>query len=279
MTCITAMTLLAASAVPIRPEAQEQSAQEQLATKEQKPEAVRYAVKDLGPVPGAGFSYAPVITNSGFATGWVSPPDGPRHAVLWHNRLMVKDIGAEGPRGLNSEAFGVNERGQVAFQSETLDPDLNGEDFCGFTMLVGSNPSCPLCSGSDVPHVCRPFLWSKGVIERLPMLVDGNGLKGGNGAVNQINNREEVVGLAENNTLDSTCPPYDPALGQYQLFQVKPVMWAKGRVRELPIPFTGDPDGVSFGINDNGEAVGGSGTCTAFNAISQLYVNSVHALL
>src|SRR6266849_3252370 len=93
-------------------------------------------------LPGAGFSYAPVIANNGLITGWVSPPAGPRHAVLWNNGVMVRDIGAQLPAGLNSEAFGVNEIGQVAFQAETSDPDPNGEDFCGFTVLLGSSPSC-----------------------------------------------------------------------------------------------------------------------------------------
>ena len=45
---------------------------------------------------------------------------------------MVVDIGADIPgaqTGLNSEAFGINDSGQVAFQGETLDPDPNNEDF------------------------------------------------------------------------------------------------------------------------------------------------------
>ena len=231
----------------------------------------RYIVRDLGPAPGAGFSYAPVITNNGLITGWVSPPAGPRHAVLWNNGVMVQDIGAQVPAGLNSEAFGVNESGQVAFQAETSDPDPNGEDFCGFTVLLGSSPSCPLCSGSDTPHVCRPFRWQNGVIEPLPMLVDKNGVKGNNGALNQINNRGEVVGFAENHKPDPDCQAP-------QIFEFKPVIWKNGQVQELAIP-SEDRDGVAFGINDNGQVVGGSGKCMGFDPLAQLYLNPVHALL
>jgi len=231
----------------------------------------RYIVKDLGPLPGAGFSYAPVIANNGLITGWMSPLAGPRHAVLWNNGVMVRDIGAQLPAGLNSEAFGVNEIGQVAFQAETSDPDPNGEDFCGFTVLLGSSPSCPLCSGSDTPHVCRPFRWQNGVIEPLPMLVDKNGVKGNNGQVNQINNRGDVVGLAENTTPDPDCQ--GP-----QKFEFKPVIWKNGQIQELAIP-SKDREGFASGINDNGQVVGFSGNCTGFDPLSQLYLSPAHALL
>jgi probable HAF family extracellular repeat protein len=38
------------------------------------------------------------------------------------------------------------------------------------------------------------------------------------------------------------------------------VLWQNGQARELP-PFPGDPDAVATAINDNGQAVGTSGTC------------------
>jgi probable HAF family extracellular repeat protein len=43
-----------------------------------------------------------------------------------------------------------------------------------------------------------------------------------------------------------------------------PVMWDKGMAIALPT-INGDPDGVAFGINNKGQAVGYSGTCTAAN--------------
>jgi probable HAF family extracellular repeat protein len=41
-----------------------------------------------------------------------------------------------------------------------------------------------------------------------------------------------------------------------------PVLWEKGKAQPLPTVGS-DPDGVAFGINDQGQAVGYSGTCTA----------------
>ena len=43
-----------------------------------------------------------------------------------------------------------------------------------------------------------------------------------------------------------------------------PVMWTNGNAIALPT-IGSDPDGVAFGINDQGQAVGYSGTCTAVN--------------
>ena len=234
----------------------------------------RYVVKDLGPLPGAGFSYAPVVSNTGLIIGWMSPPAGPRHAVLWNNGVLVQDIGAQLPGAqagrFSSEAFGVNNSGQVAFQAETPDPDPNGEDFCGFTVLLGSSASCPYCSGAGTPHTCRPFRWRNGATEPLPMLVDSNGGQGNNGQVNQMNNRGDVVGMAESTTPDPDCPAP-------QVFQFKPVIWKNGQIHELAIP-SEDRDGFASGINDQGQVAGWSGNCTDFDPIGQTYLNPVHAL-
>jgi len=237
--------------------------------------SARYIVKDLGPVPGTGFSYAPVISNSGLVSGWMSPPAGPRHAALWNGGVLIQDIGdqvpgAQGGR-LSSEAFGVNDNGQVALQAETLDPNPYGEDFCGFTVLLGSSPSCPYCSGSDTPHTCPAFRWRNGALEQLPRLIDKYGVLGNNAAVNQMNNRGDVVGLAENTTPDPDC-------GSPQKFEFKPVIWKNGQIHELAIP-GGDSEGFASGVNDNGQVVGWSGHCTSFDPIGQLYLTPVHALL
>ena len=59
--------------------------------------------------------------------------------------------------------------------------------------------------------------------------------------------------------VDSTCPP-----GITNNRIDLPVMWNKGKAQALPTIGT-DPDGVAFGINNQGQAVGYSGTCTAAN--------------
>ena len=90
-------------------------------------------------------------------------------------------------------------------------------------------------------------------------------LGGNNGIPTEINNRGQVVGVAENTTPDATCvPPFFLQLGA--------VVWQNGHAQELP-PFPGDPDAVALGINDKGQAVGWSGPCTG------VFGNSFHALL
>jgi probable HAF family extracellular repeat protein len=74
-----------------------------------------------------------------------------------------------------------------------------------------------------------------------------------------------VVGVAENTTQDSTCTAFN--------LEAKPVVWQNGRIQELPTIF-GDPDGWGYGINDQGQIVGASGTCFANQPAA-----SLHALL
>jgi probable HAF family extracellular repeat protein len=114
--------------------------------------------------------------------------------------------------------------------SETSVPDPDGEDLCGFGTKL----------------TCVPFLWRNGHMSALPT-VGGN-----NGQASAINNRGQVAGYAETPVVDSGCPPYKTTL---------PVLWEKGKAQALPTVDT-DPDGVAYGINDQGQAVGYSGTCT-----------------
>src|SRR5690242_3610967 len=91
----------------------------------------RYNVIDLGPVgPPPGQPY--FIANTGLAAGTAQMPDGTMHAVLWYKGQKT-DIGANRLGGPNSQAFGVNELGQVVGEAQTS--VANGEDFCGFNFL------------------------------------------------------------------------------------------------------------------------------------------------
>jgi len=119
---------------------------------------------------------------------------------------------------------------------------------------------------------CLGFLWRDDSMTPLSTL------GGYNGAASSINNRGEVAGNAETATTDSTCPPYDPAQGQYQVLQDKPVVWENGQIEELPT-YGGDPDGFAIAINDRGQVAGASGVCSTFNVINGLYLSPVHALL
>src|SRR5437870_4161176 len=63
-------------------------------------------------------------------------------------------------------------------------------------------------------------------------------LGGDNSGANGINNRGQVIGIAENTTPDPTC--LAP-----QVLQLKPVLWDKSEVQELPT-FPGDSDGAGL---------------------------------
>jgi probable HAF family extracellular repeat protein len=146
------------------------------------------------------------------------------------------ELGTLGGKNSSINWNGINDPGEAVGMSETSVPDPNGEDVCGF--------------GTHL--TCLPFLWKNGVMKGLP-LVGGN-----NGQASGINNSGQVVGYAENGVVDSTCAP-DTTNNRID----RPVLWTKGKAQVLP---TGsDPDGVAYGINNQGQAVGYSGTCIAVN--------------
>jgi len=213
-----------------------------------------FTVTDLGAVGAAGQPF--VITNHGLVSGAAVFPDSSLHGVLWYKGRKL-DIATPGLKGPNSMAFGVNQWAQAVGEAQTLSSDPKGEDFCGFAAL--GLPS----SGTS----CLPFLWQNGVMNPLSTL------GGNNGAANQINNRGEVAGMAENDMTDTACPSAGP-----QKLQFKPVVWRNGKVQELPT-YPGDPDGNAVAINDHGQVAGGSGDCTAFSPISLTNLQPLHALL
>ena len=221
---------------------------------------VRYTVTDLGPVGGPP-GQPILIMNNGLVGGSAAVSDSTWHAMYWYKGLKI-DIGKPGLGG-SSTVFGLNERGISVGEAETAAPDPGREDFCGF--------------GSQ--HICLPFVWQYGVMTALPTLTDNSGAAARNGVANAINNRGEIAGISENTTLDATCPPIDGPLGQYQKLQFKPVVWQNGEVREL-LTIDGDPDGIAFSVNDRGQVVGGTGTCTAYQANGDLtYLFGKHATL
>lgn len=166
---MTAMTIFAATAMPIQPAAQETHSQ------------IRYLVKDLGTLGGTA-SVAYSVNHRGWVVGAASlRGNTAQHAVLWRTGRKT-DLGTLG--GPNSTAFfPLNDRGEVSGFSDTPNPDPYGEDFCGF--------------GTHL--ICNPFVWQDGVRTPLPTL-------GGNNAIaNEVNNRGEVGGVAETSTPDPTC--------------------------------------------------------------------------
>jgi len=130
----------------------------------------------------------------------------------------------------------INDRAQIVGYSETAVLDPNGEDVCTF--------------GTHL--TCRPFLWQDFHMSALPTL------GGNNGQASAINNRGQIVGFAEDGTVDSSCP-VNKTNNRTQL----PVLWENGKAKALP---TGnDPGGNALWINENGQIVGFTGPCGATN--------------
>ena len=212
---------------------------------------LRYTVRDLGAV-GALPGQPETVTNNSLIAGGVMTASGLLHAVVWSGEGIINDLGSE---GLNSFAFGINDSGVTVGQAEIAITDPSGEDFCG-TQAVG-------LAGTGA--ICAAFAAQNGVMRALRTL------GGANGFARAVNGRGQIAGTAENTTLDPACP-------SPQKYQFKPVLWEGEEVIELPT-VGGDGNGIANGINDNGEIVGTSGNCVAYNTHSLSSLQPVHALL
>lgn len=237
------VSLLAELAMPVRP-----AAQSQPRTPAQGSTTPRYVITDLGTLKGGTFSQPLSINRHGIVAGSSTNSGGAQNAVLWFKGNMV-DIGTPGLGGANSIAFGINDSNAAAGEAENSVSDPNGEDFCGF--------------GTHV--ICLPFVWAHDVMTPLPTL------GGYNGEATFVNDLGQISGYAENSIPDPQCPAP-------QVLHFEPVYWENGKVHRLPT-FRGDPDGIAIAINENGQIVGGSGTCTTFNPIELYNLLPVHALL
>lgn len=207
---------------------------------EAAPSFQRYVLTDLGP-KGNPFSQAAAINNPGLVAGLDTASDGTQHAVLWYEGLFT-DIGDPALGGPNSGAGGVNQFGQVMGGAETSVDDPNNENFCGY----GTGKQCLV------------FLWQRDVMTKLPTLGGVNAGFGG------INNLGEVTGYAENKVRDPGCPGNVRPNGTGpQVLYFKPVIWGPNpnKIRELSL-LNGDTVGGAFGINDRGQAVGMTGSCS-----------------
>ena len=206
-----------------------------------------YKITDLGINNSKdNFSMAMGLNNQGWAEnmdGTVNPPENSTSTSVSRGRAVISiygfniDLGTLGKPDGNSwiNWGGINDGGQAVGMSETANPDPNGEDICGF--------------GTHL--TCVPFLWRDGHMSALPTF------GGNNGEASAINNRGEVVGFAEDGTVDSTCPA-----GITNNRIALPALWKRGNAEALPL-VGNDPDGFAYGINDQGDAVGYSGNCTS----------------
>ena len=213
---------------------------------------VSYRVVDLGVPKNDTFSMVMSVNNRGWTeimAGNFAPGQADfAPALPLNGRALLNvggftiDLGTLGGPNSWMNWGEVNELGQVVGDSETANPDPNGEDVCGF---------------DTHPHLtCRPFVWQDLHMRALPTL------GGNNGEASAINNRGQIVGMAEDGTVDFSCQP-----GTVNNRTQRPVLWEHGQAQPLPT-VDGDPDGFAYWINDRGQAVGFSGTCAgALHAI------------
>ena len=206
----------------------------------------RYKVQDLGVQHPDNLGMAMGLNNYGWTLNMEQLLDPfsislSAHLVSGTDTITIGELniplGTLGGKNSSINWNGINDPGEAVGMSETSVPDPNGEDICGF--------------GTHL--TCLPFFWQNGHMHALPT-VGGN-----NGQASAVNNFGQVAGYAENGIVDSTCPA-----GVINNRVDLPVMWTKGNAQALPTIGT-DPDGVAFGINNQGQAVGYSGTCTSAN--------------
>lgn len=202
-----------------------------------------YRITDLGTLGGT-YSTAYGINNAGVVSGGAATPTQTngisQTAFLWDDDLHLINIGTLGGPGCpdcNSEAGGPNANGISPIVSETGESDRNWEDFCAF----------------GTHRQCLAAIWKHGVMTALPNLPGGN-----NGQAYWTNNRGQTAGFAENGIQDSTCSAATP----YQALRFEAVIWGRnGKAYELR-PLKGDTVGFALGINDSGQAVGVTGSCS-----------------
>jgi probable HAF family extracellular repeat protein len=202
-----------------------------------------YEIIDLGTLGGT-YSYGYGISNAGVVSGGAATPTQTggisQTAFLWDHNLGMVNLGTLGGLACpdcNSEAGGPSPMGESPVISETADPAYKDEDFCAF----------------GTHQQCLAAIWRDGVMSALPNLRGGN-----NGQAYWTNNRGQTVGVAEKGFEDSSCAAATPS----QVLRFEAVIWEpNGKVHELH-PLPGDTVGYSFGINNNGEAVGVTGLCS-----------------
>ena len=238
----TALTLLAALAMPVGMAAQDN------ATPDNKPKHHKYQLIDLGTFGGPSSNISdsanggPFINSSGDAVGeaqttmplsGVSNPyecyPGPNvnHTLLWHNGHSI-DLGAFPPADQNcsgSNSVGINDAGDITFQSEigTIDPLLGVKEL-------------------------------RSVFQRHGNEVDLGTLGGNATGSLSINNRSQVVGFSLNAIPD----PYSLYgvffEGSSNSTQTRGFIWQNGSMRDLGT--LGGPDTLAVFLNHSGQIAG-----------------------
>lgn len=204
-----------------------------------------YQVSNLGNPLGGTLSQGTSNNQPGQVLGFsIFPSTAIMNAELWRGNTAI-DLGTLG--GPNSAVAwpNRNDHGVIVGISETADLQPLGEEWsCYLAVFYYADG-----------HVCRGFVMQDGVMTTLPTLGGDNGFATG------VNNRDQIVGWAENTTHDPTCGEYT---NNNQVLQFEAVIWTRQnghyQASELP-PYPGDLDGAATAINQRGQVVGISGIC------------------
>ncbi len=224
LTCMTAMILFVALAVPIRLAAQ-----------------TNYSVVELAGLGGTAGA-ANGINDRGWITGLDNlPGDLTTVATLWVNGQAIP-LGTLSGGPNSAMAWPVkNNNGVIVGISELLDIDPVGNNFSCWPSLGDGNPT---------GRICKAFRWQGGQMTALEPFPGGF-----SSYATGVNNKGQVVGWAENSVADPTCDP------SFQILQFRAAIWQPGgTMQELP-PLPGDSTSAATAINDLGQVVGISGDC------------------
>src|SRR5215472_17220664 len=210
-------------------------------TAQVRPAPQSYLITTLGALGGTVSDAGSAINSRGMAVGGADlSGDTVEHATLWINGTLI-DLGTLG--GPNSGSAAINQGGEVVGVAQTSTIDPLGEQWGSLLTCTATGGPC------QAPNLVLGFEWQGGKMKPLATL------GGNNGFALAVNNRGQIAGVAEKGVAGKDCVPP-------QILEFEAVIWGPqmGSIRELP-PLPGDSIGVPFGINDAGQAVGGSGPC------------------
>lgn len=237
------LVLLALLAIPVCSTAQNQPA--------------RYVVTDLGTL-GGQYSFGYGLSSTGAVAGGAATSNQvdflSQTGFVWKNGNMINTgtLGGSACPDCSSEAGGPNASGVAALISETATPDPNGEDFCGF----------------GTHRQCLGAVWMNGILKPLLPFAGGH-----NTQAYWLNNPGQVIGFSETGVVDPSC-----GSTPFQVMQYKAAIWNPNGTTEQLNPLAGDTVSFGFGINDRGQAVGTSGTCST-TTLPPLAPSGAHAVL
>jgi probable HAF family extracellular repeat protein len=220
---------------------------------------IEYSVINVGALGGnQGAAYGGV-NNRGWVAGDANlPGNQTEHGFLWRNGMMT-DLGTLGGLGSGVPIPVKDDKGLIVGGAQTSTVDPLGE-FWGAAGIC-ENSTGTQCQGWQ--NLGLAFLWQNGVMTALPTLGGNNGQAFG------VNNRGQVVGIAETAIYDASCIPP-------QVLDFEVVIWGPkvGQIQELPV-FPGDSTAAAIAINDRGQVVGTSGICGVPDSLAL----GVHAVL